>query len=158
MIVLVSSPSRTLILLQRHAGVWEGRYTHVAPPDWRVVGAQAYRIEVEVFEASPIAYRQTSHYRHADDRTETLRYEGVLRPTDDRVVFDDGRIRGECWAIETDTLYMWFTYAAAPTHRITEMIQLSRDGQHRARTWHWFESERLVKLTLVDERRSNSGR
>jgi len=69
----------------------------------------------------------------------------------------DGRIRGECWAIETDTLYMWFTYASAPTNRITEMIQLSRDGQHRARTWHWFESERLVKLTLVDERRLNTG-
>ncbi|NDD75027.1 MAG: hypothetical protein EBZ40_08645 [Gammaproteobacteria bacterium] len=152
MIVLMSSPSRTLTLLQRHAGVWEGRYTHIAPPDWRMVGAQDYRIEVEV-TASPIAYRQTSHYRHADGRTETLRYEGALRAADDRVVFDDGRICGECWAIETDTLYMWFAYAAAPTTRITEMIQLSRDGQHRARTWHWFESERLVKLTLVDERR-----
>jgi hypothetical protein len=33
------------------------------------------------------------------------------------------------------------------------MIHLSRDGRHRARTWHWYEHEALVKLTLVREAR-----
>lgn len=148
-----ASASRTLALLRRHQGVWEGRYTHVVPPDWRVVATQDYRIEVETFDEGPVAYRQTSRYRHPDGRAETLRYEGALRAADDRIVFDDGRIRGECWAIEPGTLYMWFAYAAAPASRVTEMIQLSADGRHRARTWHWFEDEALVKLTLVDERR-----
>ena len=149
----MSSPSRTLALLQRHTGLWEGRYTHVVPPDWNLVSTQDYRIQVETFAPGPIVYRQTSHYRRTDGHTDTLRYEGALRNDDDRVVFEDGRIRGECWAIERDTLYMWFVYAKSPDHRITEMIQLSSDGAHRARTWHWFERERLVKLTLVDERR-----
>ena len=149
-----NSVSRTLALLRRHRGVWEGRYTHIAPPDWRVVATQDYRIEVETFDEGPVAYRQTSHYRFPDGRTETLRYEGALRAADDRIVFDDGRIRGECWAIEDGTLYMWFAYAAAPASRVTEMIQLSGDGLHRARTWHWFEHEVLVKLTLVQERRT----
>ena len=34
-----------------------------------------------------------------------------------------------------------------------EMIQLSEDGNKRARTWHWFENGELVKRTLIKEER-----
>ena len=80
-------------------------------------------------------------------------YEGVLRATDDRVVFDNGRIHGECWAIEPDTLYLRFGFTAMPESNVTEMIQLSADGVRRARTWHWFRDSALEKVTLVRERR-----
>ena len=73
--------------------------------------------------------------------------------SNDRIVFDDGRIRGECWAIASDTLYLWFGFAATPESNVTEMIQLSADGRHRARTWHWFRDGALEKVTLVRERR-----
>ncbi len=67
-------------------------------------------------------------------------------------MFNNGRIRGECWAIAPDTLYPWFGFAAMPESKVEEMIQLSADG-HRARTWHWFRHGALEKVTLVRERR-----
>jgi hypothetical protein len=33
------------------------------------------------------------------------------------------------------------------------MIQISRNGQHRARTWHWFRDDVMFKITLTKERR-----
>jgi hypothetical protein len=33
------------------------------------------------------------------------------------------------------------------------MIQLSPDGKHRARTWHWFRDHQLWRITLVREHR-----
>jgi hypothetical protein len=146
--------SATLSLLHRHAGAWEGEYTHLAADDWAVLSTQRFRILVETFDAGPISYRQTSHYWHPDGREETLVYEGVLRAGDDRVVFDNGRIQGECWAIGPETLYLKFGFAAAPGTSVAEMIQLSPDGQRRARTWHWFRQGVLEKVTLVRERRA----
>jgi hypothetical protein len=153
--------SSTLALLRRHVGIWEGVYTHLAASDWRTVGTQRFRIRVEVFATGPVVYRQTSHYWHDDGREDELVYEGSLRraggpDTEDRVVFDDGRIRGECWAIEPLTLYLWFAYLDRPGARIAEMIQLSPDGAHRARTWHWFRDDALQQLTLVRERRTSA--
>ena len=51
-----------MALLHRHAGVWEGDYTHLAASDWSVLGTQRFRITVEVFDSAPVSYRQTSHY------------------------------------------------------------------------------------------------
>lgn len=146
--------SRTLALLRRHAGVWEGEYTHLAASDWSVIATQRFRITVETFDSGPICYRQTSHYWHPDGREETLVYEGVLRAADDRVVFDNGRILGECWAIEADALYLQFGFTAAPGSSVAEMIQLSADGMQRARTWHWSRGGVLEQVTLVRERRA----
>lgn len=147
--------SATLALMHRSAGIWEGEYTHIAPADRRVLELQRFRIRAEVFDSGPLNYRQTSHYWWPDGREEELQYTGVLRPSDDRMVFDTGRIRGECWAIEPGTLYLWFGYSATPDVRVTEMIQLSPDGEHRARTWHWFRAHVLERITLVRERRTS---
>ncbi|MCM2311466.1 MAG: hypothetical protein NDI84_08685 [Steroidobacteraceae bacterium] len=142
-----------MALLRQHAGIWEGEYTHLSAADWSVVGTQRFRIIVEVFDSGPVSYRQSSHYWYPDGREEALAYEGVVRASDDRVVFDNGRIRGECWAIAPDTLYLWFGFAAMPESHVTEMIQLTAGGGHRARTWHWFRDGALEKVTLVRERR-----
>lgn len=143
--------SRTLELLRRHVGVWEGEYTHVAAADRRLLDVQIFRIRVEVFDFSPIAYRQTSRYWERDGRERELVYVGSL--SGDRIVFDDGRIHGACWAIDDDALYMKFGYRSDPAIAICEMFQLSADGQHRARTWHWLRAGVLERLTLVRERR-----
>ncbi|HNR23212.1 MAG TPA: hypothetical protein PKL49_09325, partial [Steroidobacteraceae bacterium] len=42
-----------------------------------------------------------------------------------------------------------------PGNQVTEMIQLSRDGIHRARTWHWLRDEQLWRITLVREQRTS---
>jgi len=61
----------------------------------------------------------------------------------------------EVRAIEPQTLYMRFAYATDPASQVAEMIQLSPDGQHRARTWHWLRDGQLWRITLVRERRTS---
>jgi len=141
---------RELPLLARHAGVWEGEYTHLAP-DHSVQDRYLFRILVEFPEAGDAHYRQTSHYWWHDGRTQQLVYEGWYR--DGRVHFDTGRIRGACWAIDDLTLYITFGFHADPAGYVCEMIQLSPDGLDRARTWHWFREHRLWRITLVREHR-----
>jgi hypothetical protein len=40
-----------------------------------------------------------------------------------------------------------------PGAYLYEMIQLSEDGNRRARTWHWFENDTLFKRTCITEHR-----
>lgn len=137
-------------LLARHEGIWEGEYTHVAP-DRSVQEQQLFRILVEFPDDDLMAYRQTSHYWWPDGRTQQLMYEGEYR--DGRVVFDTGRIRGACWQVDDLTIYIRFGFHDEPGGYVCEMIQLSPDGEHRARTWHWFRDHQLWRITLVREHR-----
>lgn len=139
-------------LLARHAGVWAGTYTHIRP-DRTIVDQHEFRIRVELPDEGPIVYRQYSHYRWPDGRTQDLEF--GARYADRRLWWHTDRIRGALWALDDVTLYLTFTYGNDQGNYVCEMIQLSPDGAHRARTWHWFEDHRLVKLTLVDEQRAS---
>ncbi|MCW5571043.1 MAG: DUF3598 family protein [Steroidobacteraceae bacterium] len=147
----MSSP--TLQLLREHVGIWEGDYTHIDPRDRSVQESFAFRIKVECPDDGRVAYRQTSRYRFPDGRTSELVYTGWAE--NDRLLIDDGRIRGAIWQIEPRTLYMRFSFTADPGNVVTEMIQLSPDGTHRARTWHWLRDGRLWRITLVREQRAS---
>ncbi len=148
-----SATSTTRRLLARHAGIWEGRYSHLAAADRRVVETQLFRIRVETFDSPALAYRQTSHYWWPDGREAELVYEGAYDDASDAVVIDTPRIHGTCRAIDANVLYLDFGYVATPDARIGEMIHLSADGLHRARTWHWYQREALDRVTLVRESR-----
>ena len=41
-----------------------------------------------------------------------------------------------------------------PNSYLYEMIQLSRDGERRYRTWHWYQDDRLTQRTLINEERA----
>lgn len=144
----------TLALMSRSAGIWEGHYTHISPVDRSVQEEFDFRLRVECPAADGTPYRQTSRYSWADGRVQELQYTG--EPAGERVVFDNGRILGECWKIDADALYLTFRYTADPRGRIAEMIQVSADGRHRARTWHWFRDEELWRITLVRETRTSA--
>ncbi len=94
-----------------------------------------------------------AHGYPAPSRVERIGQRGPLRASDDRLAFDNGRILGECCAIAPDTLSLWFGFAAIRDSSVTEMMQLSADGGHRARTWHWLRDGVLEKVTLVREQR-----
>jgi hypothetical protein len=59
------------------------------------------------------------------------------------------------WEVDDFTLYLRFGYRDDPTIEVCEMIQISKDGQNRARTWHWFRDEKLFQVTLTNERRAD---
>jgi hypothetical protein len=139
----------TFGLMTRHRGIWEGLYTHLDANTHRIVEQQMFRIRAEYFTHHHPSYRQTSHYWWPDGREQELMYEGSMHG--DALQIDNGRIWGHCRAISVDTLYMEFGYTATPDLRIAEMLQLSDDGKHRARTWHWLRSGVLERITLVRE-------
>lgn len=136
-------------LLARHEGVWEGRYRHLNP-DGVEQETCSFRIAAE-FPEQGAAYRQTSQYWWPDGRTEQLMFEAQY--ADGRLHWDTGRIRGSMWALDDVSLYLRFSFSADPGAEVCEMIQLSADGGHRARTWHWFRAGKLWRVTLVSERR-----
>jgi hypothetical protein len=142
---------RALPLLTRHAGVWEGEYVHVSP-DLSTQETQAFRIKVEFPDDGPAHYRQTSHYWWPDGRTDQLVFEAAWDPAVGRLVWDNGRIKGQLWQLDDVTLYLTFGFDADPGSYVCEMIQLG-DGEHRVRTWHWFRAHAPWRLTLVRERR-----
>ena len=139
-------------LLARHEGTWRGVYRHVAP-DLSPIDTHDFRIVVELPDEPGCAYRQTSHYWWPDGRTEDRVFEARFDAGRCRLAWDNGRIAGELWELDDVSLYLSFRFAAPDPMRVCEMIQLSRSGRHRARTWHWFRDDRLCRLTLVDERR-----
>jgi hypothetical protein len=140
----------TLALLAEHAGIWEGEYTHIDPADRSVQQRLKFRIRVECPAGGGVDYRQTSHYWFEDGTEQELVYEGRMH--EGRLAIIDGRLSGAVWRIEDRTLYMRFGFEGG-SDEICEMIQLSRDGRHRARTWHWFRDEALWRITLVREQR-----
>lgn len=143
--------NNTFALMSRHRGVWEGLYTHLDARSHAIVEQQIFRIRVELFAGDHQTYRQTSHYWWPDGREQELQYEGSMHG--DALQIDTGRMWGHCRAISVDTLYMEFGYTATPDQRVAEMIQLSEDGVHRARTWHWLRGGALERITLVRESR-----
>lgn len=137
--------------LTRHAGVWEGEYSHVGT-DFALQDRHLFRIKVEFPDHGDAHYRQTSHYWWADGRTEQRVFEAGWNAAENALTWDNGRIHGRMWRIDATTNYLSFGFHAEPGSRVCEMIQLGDDGR-RVRTWHWFRENSPWRITLVREHR-----
>jgi hypothetical protein len=143
-----------LPLLALNAGRWDGTYTFVRA-DGEIVQRYDFEITVSLSSDNARAYRQDSRYRFADGKTSELQFEAAYR--EGRLVWDNGRINGQLWQISDDTLYLNFGFNEKPETVCHEMIQTSADGRQRGRSWLWYESGRLDRYTLIDERRADAG-
>lgn len=138
-------------LLARHMGRWVGTYRFIKP-DLTLLDQYDFDILVELPEGEPgCHYRQTSSYTWPDGRADRLVFEAEC--IENRIIWDAPRIAGKMWAIDDTTLYLTFYMKHDPSLVVHEMIQLSKCGQNRARTWHWLRDGAVEKLTLVDEKR-----
>ena len=137
-------------VLARASGRWTGLYIHLDPD-----GVEIDRHAVDTLSDFPddglADFRLCVHNRWADGRE--TRMELLADCRENRLEWRD-RLVG--WMAELDdrTIYLNFTYADDPGLRVCEMIQVSPDGQHRARTWHWFRNEVLAKITITRETRA----
>lgn len=138
-------------LLARHEGDWRGAYVHVDADGDRLDRHDSY-LECRLPAAG--GYHQVNRYTWADGRTERIdfpaRFEAEPSP---RIVFDTERITGHAWEVDDRTVILTWRYRSDPGNHLYEMIQLSDDGAHRARTWHWFDGGLLVRRTLIREER-----
>jgi hypothetical protein len=143
--------STLMPVFARHEGRWTGTYTIIAP-DGAPIDRYAVRILAEFPEAD-CDFRLNTHNIWPDGRETRGRYDAHFR--EGRLVFD-GDLIGALWEVDDFTVYLRFGFPSELAVTVCEMIQISEDGRHRARTWHWFRDQKLFQITLADERRDDS--
>lgn len=153
--VLTSNELKRLMpVLARHEGVWEGWY-RVFTAEGEKTDEHRSRLLCRFPDDGPVPYHQTNHYAWADGRREVRDFPAGV--ANGRLKWDNDFING--WAADLPlddfgrtTMLNW-TRTGEPDLYLYEMIQLSDDGNARARVWQWFKKDRLFQRTLIEETR-----
>ena len=137
-------------VLARHAGEWTGTYTLI-DTSGKILDHHQSHLSCQLPEDGPYPYYQVNRYTWADGKEEVHNFPGTYQ---DKILwFDSDRIQGKAWEIDDSTVILWFSYKTAPGMYLYEMIQISPDNNHRARTWHWFTNDQIYQRTLIQEER-----
>ncbi|AFY36054.1 DUF3598 family protein [Calothrix sp. PCC 7507] len=137
-------------VLARHEGNWVGTYTLVDIAG-NILDKHESHLTCQFPENSPFSYYQINRYKWSDGRQEEHRFPGEY--CDQALWFDTERLKGKAWEIDDSTVILWFSYKTVPEMHLYEMIQISPDNNHRARTWHWFRNHQIYQRTLIQEER-----
>jgi len=144
----MSDIRRDMPVLARHAGEWDGTYVHVDAAG-AIVDRHRAQLTCRFPGDGSWPYYQINRYSWTDGRTEEIHFPATYR--DRRIWFDNERINGSAWEVDARSVMLTWTRKDLPGSYLYEMIQLSADGRHRSRVWHWFQDDRLVKRTLIGE-------
>ena len=131
----------------RHAGRWDGVYRHVAR-DFTLIDEHRMRTVCEFPGEGPHAYVQHNRLEWPDGRVEEYSFPGVF--DGELLRWDTERFSGFGWEAHGVVMLRLDRKDVADAY-FTEMIELSADGQSRARTWQWFEGGHPTRRTLCDE-------
>jgi hypothetical protein len=137
-------------ILVRHEGDWTGTYT-IVDTAGKVIDRYESHLTCQFPENSSHSYYQINRYKWSDGKREEYEFPGIYK--DKALWFDTDRIDGKAWETGNSTIILWFTYKTAPEMELYEMIQISADNNHRARTWHWFKNQQIYQRTLIQEER-----
>lgn len=137
-------------ILGRHLGQWEGEYVHL-DPEGREIDRHASHLHMWVPDDGSCDVVQVNTYTWPDGRSESVRFDGILRGRS--VHFDNDRIAGHMHQADDLTILLTWSYKdrLKPGNYLYELIQLSKDGQQKVRTWHWMEEDRIIKRTVIRE-------
>jgi hypothetical protein len=141
-----------LPVVARHEGVWEGRFVEI-DTDLSVVDRFETRISVDLSPDGEWSYRQRNRYRWPDGTEATHDLPGTYE--DGRIVFDTDYVQGEAWEATHDdrSVVLTWTRPEEPSVSYHEIITINAADDSRARTWHWFDEDGLMKRTLIEEER-----
>lgn len=134
----------------KHAGLWEGVYTHINTAG-ELIDCHRASVKCVFPEDGPYAYIQYNHFTWDDGREFRAELPGVLR--DGKLWWDTETFKGCAWETDYGLIMLNLERKDDPGANFYEIIALGDDGVHRARTWHWFKDGKLFKRTLCDERR-----
>ncbi|MBW4645573.1 MAG: DUF3598 domain-containing protein [Goleter apudmare HA4340-LM2] len=137
-------------VLARHEGDWVGTYTLVDNAG-NILDKYESHLTCQFPENSPFSYYQINRYKWFDGKQEEHRFPGEY--CDKKLWFDTDRIQGKAWEVDDSIVILWFAYKTVPDIHLYEMIQISPDNNHRARTWHWFKNHQIYQRTLIKEER-----
>jgi hypothetical protein len=151
------SPSLTLReampLLASNEGVWEGWYRYYDAATGQLTDQHKSRLFCRMVDDGRNGYHQTNYYFWDDGRTEVRDFPAWYE--NGRIWWDNDLITGWAAAMKPDdydrsTCLNW-TRRGEPGLYLYEMIQVSADRKHRARTWQWFRDDKCFQRTLIDE-------
>ncbi|TDC98267.1 DUF3598 family protein [Actinomadura sp. 7K507] len=132
----------------KHLGEWRGEYIHV-DAEGTIIDRHASHLRCWVPEDGSYDIRQVNTYTWADGTVQSLEFGGRMRG--DVCHFDNERIIGEMSQVDEQSIVLTWSYKTDPDNYLYELIQLSRDGRHKCRTWHWMDGDRLYKRTIISE-------
>lgn len=132
----------------RHAGNWEGIYTHLAR-DGSLIERHRTFTRCEFPDAGPFAYMQYNRMVWDDGREVERSFGGAYR--DGLLHWDTDRFVGFGWETREATVMLRLDRKDEPGIHFIESINLSDDGTTRARTWQWFKDGAPTHRTLCDE-------
>ncbi|GGM45930.1 DUF3598 family protein [Dactylosporangium sucinum] len=135
-------------IIQAHLGEWEGEYIHV-DADGQIIDRHASHLLCTAPDDGTYDVRQVNTYTWDDGRQAQFEFSGVTR--DGICYFDNDRIKGEMSQIDELVIILTWSYKDDMSNYLYELIQLSRDGKRKFRTWHWMDNDRIVKRTLIRE-------
>jgi hypothetical protein len=137
-------------ILVRHEGDWIGTYT-VVDLQGNILDRHESHLTCEFPMEGAFPYYQTNRYTWSDGKKEEYKFPGMYR--DKALWFDTERVDGKAWEVDDATIMLRFSYKGVPSMSLYEMIQISPCNNYRARTWHWFENNKLDRRTLIQEER-----
>jgi hypothetical protein len=136
-----------LTLFPKHAGIWEGTYTRINAHG-EVIDQHKSRLTLKL---SGNEWSQTNEYTWADGKREFHDFGKSLFDAEERLQFDNPRIKGEAWEADK-VINLWWTYKEQPGTMLYEIITLI-DDTHRMRTWQHSRNGVFEGLTMIEERR-----
>ena len=137
-------------VLARHEGEWQGNYILVDITG-KIIDSHQSHLSCQFPDNSEYSYYQINRYTWENGKQEEHKFPGTYQ--DKKLWFDTERIQGKAWEIDDSTVILWFGYKQFPNMYLYEMIQISPDNNHRARTWHWFKNDQIYQRTLIQEER-----
>ncbi|MDA0636301.1 hypothetical protein OUY22_23005 [Nonomuraea sp. MCN248] len=134
--------------MDKHLGEWRGEYIHI-DADGTIVDRHSSHLYCRIPEDGAYNFIQTNTYTWDDGRQQVFDFGGRIEGGIG--YFDTERITGEMSQVDDQTIVLTWSYKDDPDNYLYELIQLSRDGKHKCRTWHWMNGDRLVKRTIISE-------
>lgn len=132
----------------RNAGWWEGEYRHIGR-DGTLLDFHTMRTFCEFPDEGPYAYVQHNWLSWPDGRTQERVFGGTF--SDGKLWWDTERLDGYGWETPDGIVMLNLRHRTEAALRFSEMIELSEDGETRARTWQWFKDGKPAHRTLCDE-------
>lgn len=141
-------------LLAKHEGYWEGEYVYLNPQGEVIDRHRSHLACLFPDPGSEFEYDQTNTYTWPDGRTEQHHFPGSYDGYG-RMNFDTERIRGVCWGVDENTIYLTWIYKEQGVDlRLFELIVLDEDGKNRCRTWQWVRNGVIEMRTIINETRT----
>jgi len=148
-------PKDMFLATRAHEGVWEGVYTHVNRMA-QIEDTHRSKVVCEFpDDGGEVFYRQYITFNWDDGRERKDLFEGV--PHNGKLHYDTPTFHGVSWETDDGLILLNLQRKDEPGANFFEIIAMGDNGEHRARTWHWFKDGKLYRRTLCDETRVSSG-